>query len=201
MDPTVPPNPAHIGFIQDGGGTLLPVLVGQVKGENGTKAANIFYDSGAQLYMVRESSADELELQARLTKIVITKVGGSEEKLDTNMYKVPVHTHEGKRVQVIQAIGISHISDDVTNVNLRRISDTFGIPIDQLKRKYGSVNLLIGINYPHFHVGETRIKHGLAVRMSPLRWVVFGADEQQTQSSSYQVMNVRLATTVDLTEF
>ena len=140
--------------------------------------------------MVRESFADELELQARPTKIVITKVGGSEEELDTNMYKVPVHTHEGKRVQVIQAIGISHISDDVTNVNLRRISDTFGIPIDQLKRKSGSVNLLIGINYPHFHVGETRIKHGLAVRMSPLRWVVFEADEQQTQSSSYQVMNV-----------
>ncbi len=46
IDPTVPPNPAHIGFIQDGGGTFLPVLVGQVKGENGTKAASVFYDSG-----------------------------------------------------------------------------------------------------------------------------------------------------------
>ncbi len=201
IDPTVPPNPAHIGFTQDGGGTLLPVLVGQVKGQNGTKAASVFYDSGAQLSMVRESFAEELELQARPTKIVITKVGGSEEELDTNMYKVPVYTHEGKRVQVIQAIGISHISDDVTNVNLRRISDTFGIPIDQLKRKSGPVDLLVGINYPHFHVGETRIKHGLAVRKSPLGWVAFGADEEPTQSSSHQVMNVRLATPVDLTEF
>ena len=111
--------------------------MGQVKGQNGTKAASVFYDSGAQLSMVRESFAEELELQARPTKIVITKVGGSEEELDTNMYKVPVYTHEGKRVQVIQAIGISHISDDVTNVNLRRISDTFGIPVDQLKRSTG----------------------------------------------------------------
>ena len=46
MDPTVPPNAAHIGFTQDGGGTFLPVLVGLVKGENGTERASVFYDSG-----------------------------------------------------------------------------------------------------------------------------------------------------------
>ncbi len=63
------------------------------------------------------------------------------------------------------------------------------------------MDLLIGINYPYFHVGETRIKHGLAVRKNPLGWVAFGADEEQTQSSSHQVINVRLATPVDLTEF
>ncbi len=85
--------------------------------------------------MVFESFAEELEMQARPTKIVITKVGGSKQELDTNMYKVPVYTHEGKRVQVIQVIGISHIYDDVTNVNFRRILDTFGIPIDQLESK------------------------------------------------------------------
>ena len=56
----------------------------------------------------------------------------------------------------------------MAHVNLNRISDTFGIPIDQLKRKSGPVDLLIGINYPHFHVGETRFTDGLAVRKCPL---------------------------------
>ena len=46
-----------------------------------------------------------------------------------------------------------------------------------------------------------QIKHGLAVRKSHLGWVAFGADEEQIQSSSHQVMNVHLATTVYPTEF
>ena len=50
----------------------------------------------------------------------------------------------------------------MTHVNLNRISDTFGIPVDQLKRKSGPIDLLIGINHPHFHVRETRVKDGLA---------------------------------------
>ena len=68
--------PAHIGFTQDGGGTLLPVLLGQVKGESGTKAANVFYDSGAQISMVRKDLAEEIGLEERPSKVVITKVGG-----------------------------------------------------------------------------------------------------------------------------
>jgi hypothetical protein len=201
VDENVTPTPPHIGFIHDGGGALLPVLLGQVKGKNGTKAANVFYDSGAQISMVRKDLAEEMGLEGRQSKIVITKVGGTEEELDTKIYKVPVSTHDGKRVQVVQAVGIPHISDDMNHVNLNRISDTFGIPIDQLKRKSGPVELLIGINYPHFHVGETRIKDGLAVRKSPLGWVAFGADNEQTQPKANQVMNVRLAAPIDLTEF
>ena len=151
--------------------------------------------------MVRKDLAKEMGLEGRQSKIVITKVGGTEEELDTKIYNVPVSTHDGKRVQVVQAVGIPHISDDMAHVNLNRISDTFGIPIDQLKRKSGHVDLLIGINCPHFHVGETRIKDGLAVRKSPPGWVAFGADNEQTQPKANQVMNVRLAAPIDLTEF
>ena len=195
------PNSANIGFSQDGGGALLPVLLGQVKGKNGIKAANVFYGSGAQISMVRKYLAEEIRLEVRQSKIVITKVGGTEEELDTKIYKVPVSTHDGKRIQVVQAVGIPHISDDMTHVNLNRISDTFAIPIDQLKRKSGPIDLLIGINHPHFHVGEIRVKDGLAVRKSPLGWVVFGEDNKQTQPKPNQVMNVRLAAPIDLTEF
>ena len=177
------------------------MLLGQVKGEHGTKGANVFYDSGAQISMIRTDLAEELKLEGKPSKIVITKVGGTEEELDTKLYKVPILTHEDKKIQIVQAVGISQISDDVADINLNRISDVFGIPVSQLKRKFGPVDLLIGINHPQFHVGETRIKNGLAVRKSPLGWVVFGVNDQQTQQRATQVMNVRLATPIDLAEF
>ena len=76
--------------------------------------------------MVRKDLAEEMGLEGTSIKIVITKVGGAEEELDTKMYKVPVTTYQGKKVQVVQAVGISHISDDVTNVNL---SESIGTKI------------------------------------------------------------------------
>ena len=151
--------------------------------------------------MVRKDLAEEMGLEGTSIKIVITKVGGEEEELDTKMCKVLVNTYHGKKVQVVQAVGISHISDDVTNVNLSRISDIFGIPANQLEQRSGPVDLLIGINHPQFHVGEARIKDGLAVRRTPIGWVAFGAENEYTQPKASQVMNVRLATPVDLTEF
>jgi hypothetical protein len=165
------------------------VLLGQVKVKNGTKAANVFYDSGAQISMVHEDLAKEMGLEGRQSKIVITKVGSTEEELDPKIYKVPVSTYDGKIIQLVQAVGIPHNSDDMTHVNLNRISDDFGISIDQLKRKSGHVDLLIGINHPHFHVGKTRIKNDSAVRKSPLGWVAFGADNEQTRPKANQVMN------------
>ena len=192
---------AQVSSKPDGGGTLLPVLFGQVKEEHGTKTAKVFYDSGAQISMVRKDLVEEMRLEGRPSKIVITKVGGTEEELDTKIYKVPVSTYDGKRVQIVQAVGISHISDDATNINVNRISEIFGIPADQLKRVSGLVDLLIGINHLQFHVGETRIKDGLAVRKSPLGWVAFGVHNEQTTQKTTRVLNVRLAAPVDLSEF
>lgn len=101
----------------------------------------------------------------------------------------------------MQAVGISHISDDTANINVNRISEIFGIPTDQLKRESDPVDLLIGINHPQFHVGETRIKDGIAVRKSPLGWVAFGVHNEQIKQKTTRVLNVRLAAPVDLSEF
>lgn len=70
---------------------------------------------------------------------------------------------------MVQAVGISNISDGIADTNISKTSRAFGIPI----------NLLIGINHPCFHVGETKIKDGLVVRRSPLHWVAFGVDNEQ----------------------
>jgi hypothetical protein len=46
--------------------------------------------------MVRKDLDEEMGLEGRQSKIVITKVGGTEEELDTKIYKVPVSTHDGE---------------------------------------------------------------------------------------------------------
>ena len=62
------------------------------------------------------------------------------------------------------------------------------------------MDLLIGINYLHFHVGETQVKNRLAVGKSPLGYAVFGADDGRRHKGLNQVMNVCLAAPIDLTE-
>ena len=145
--------------------TILPVITGLVKGKNGVMSeANVFYDSGAQISMIRRSYAESLALEGKPINIVITKVGGVEEELTTKLYKVPVYNSDGKRVQIVQAVGITQISEDSPNGNISEVSKIFDIPTSMLKRKVGPVDLLIGINYPQFHAGETKIKKNLAVR-------------------------------------
>ena len=85
--------------------------------------SSIFYDSGAQISMVRSSFAESLCLESKPVKILITKVDSVEEELATKVYKIPICTVNGKPVQMIQAVGIPQISNKVeevdTNVALR----------------------------------------------------------------------------------
>ena len=167
----------QVSFIQDSGKAILPIVSGLIKGkDNETVEASVFYDSGAQVSIIRSALAERLRLESRPVKIVITKVGGVEEDLDTKLYKVPVCDDNGKLVQTIRAVGIPQISDETANPNVNYISSVLGIPVNQLHRKAGPVDLLIGINYPRLHIGETKTKEGFVARKSPLGWVVFGYD-------------------------
>ena len=67
-------------------------------------------------------------------------------------------------IQTIQAVGIPQISEEPAGVDMNHVSKIFGIPTDKLHQKAGSTDLLIGINYPRFHVGETKVKDGLVAR-------------------------------------
>ena len=195
-------NPAQISFLQDNSKTLLPVVAGFIKGSNSVAVeASVFYDSGAQVSMVRSSLAESLALEGKPIKILITKVGGTEERLVTKLYKVPVCTNDGNIIQAIQAVGIPQISDEVSDVNVNQIASIFGIPTDKLKRRAGPIDLLIGINYPRFHVGQAKVRNSLVARNSPLGWVVFGCNAEEVIPEVKQVLHVRLTTPIDLTDF
>jgi hypothetical protein len=120
--------------------------------------ANVFYDSGAQISIIRRSYAESLALEGKPINIVITKVGGVEEELTTKLYKVPVYNSDGKRVQIVQAVGIAQISEDSPNGNISEVSKIFDIPTSMLKHKVGPIDLLIGINYPHGNAARTPIR-------------------------------------------
>ena len=134
-------------FFQDSSKTILPVISGFMKGKEASlMETNVFYDTGAQISLIRSACAEQLGLDHKPVKIVITKVGGVEEEPDTKMYKVPLYDDSGKSIQTIQAVGISHISEDSVGVNISRISRILEMPASKLHRKEGPIDLLIGIN-------------------------------------------------------
>jgi hypothetical protein len=202
MEEVNPHNRAPVTCVQDDSQVLLPTLSAKVKGKNGEATeANVFYDSGAQVSMIRSSYAESLNLESKPIRIVITKVGGAEEDMSTSIYKVPVCTNDGRMVQTIDAIGIPKISEDTPDANIHYLSTVLGISSDKLKRKAGPIDLLVGINYSRFHVGETKVRNSLVARNSPLGWVVFGSNAEGVMPDLKQILHIRVATPVDLTSF
>ena len=182
--------PVQVGFLKDKGKALLPVITGAVKMPSNADTfteASIFYDSGAQISMIRSSFAESLSLESKPVKILITKVGGVEEELATKVYKVPICTVDGKTVQTIQAVGIPQISNEVEEVDVTGLASMFGLAASEVLRKAGPIDLLIGINYSRFHVSETKVNSSLVARKSPLGWVIFGSNAENVMPEIKQV--------------
>ena len=132
--------------------------------------------------------------------VTITKVGGEEQQLNTKIYQVRVRSLEDRSAHNIQAVGIPSISDDITSVNIPSIARQLGLRKDQLRRRDGKTDLLIGIDQAKLHTGETRDAGNMVAHHTPLGWVVFGAvPGRQTEAS--HVYHVKLETPVDMTDF
>jgi hypothetical protein len=162
-----------VGFIQDNSEAVLPIIFATVKGPNNKLCgkASVFYDSGAQVSMIRDDFAEELGLESKPVTIFIAKVGETGQELNTKLYKVPIYSANGRAIQTIEAVGIPQISHDATTINVNQVSEMFGLPKSEFHRKSRPIDILIGINYPTFHAGETKVKIGLAARKSHI-WSV-----------------------------
>jgi len=131
---------------------------------------------------------------------MITKVGGDEETITTKVYKVPVCTPDRGNTYSVKAIGITHISDDVTPVQIKLMAKQLGIENEKIRRGKGPVDLLIGIDHAQLHKGETKQSGQLVARKTPLGWVLFGGSSSGTEAAS-QIYHVAYATPVELTDF
>ena len=146
-----------VGSIQDNSEAILPVISATIKCSNNVnKLVRVFYDSGAQVSMIREALAEELELESKPVTILIATVGDTEQELNTKLYKVPICTSDGKPVQTIEAVGIPQILQDNATIDISHLSQLFRLPKNAFHRKPGPIDVLVGINYPSFHTGRQR---------------------------------------------
>ena len=76
----------------------------------------------------------------------------------------------------------------------------FGLGEDEIHRTNGPVDLLVGIDHPKLHTGETRETANLIARQSPIGWVIFGATSGKHEQMNH-VFNVKVPTPIDMTDF
>ena len=179
---------------------LLPVVSANIGGKNNLyKRGNVLLDSGAQLSLIRQDTAERLELERDNISITLTKVGGEEEEITTKVYKVNISPPDNKNKYVVKAVSIPTISDDITAIETKQIGKQLGLK-DRIHRGKGPVDILIGIDHPSMHTGETKQVGDLVARSSPLGWVIFGAKPGEIPRAS-QIFHIKYTAPVDLSEF
>ena len=130
------PDALNIALFHDSSKAILPVISSFIKGKQSEFIdTSVFYGSGGQVSMIQSECAEQSGLDSKPIKIVITKVGGVEEELDTKFYKVPLYADSDKMIQTIQAVGIAQISEEPAGVDMNHASRVLGIPVDKLHRK------------------------------------------------------------------
>ena len=130
--------------------TMLPAITVKISGKNNRhKQGNILLDSGAQISLIRTSTAKNLDLKGKDVSITIIKVGGEEEVLATRLYQVPITSLESGAKFTVKAVGIPHISDDISNTNIGEMAKGIGIPEVKIYRECGPIDMLIGIDHAY----------------------------------------------------
>jgi hypothetical protein len=113
--------------------------------------ANILWDNAASICLITYSKAKEEKLHGKQVRLLITKVGGTDERLTSHLYRVPLVNQDGKTV-FIEAYGIEKITPDIQAVNLDGVAHLFkGVSAEEVTRPTGPVHLLIGYKYAGFH--------------------------------------------------
>ena len=179
--------------------TLLPIVSVKVHGPRGAVIGNCLLDSGSQVTLIRRELAERLHLVGDPIQIVITKIGGETETVNSARYRLKLESLDNHRVVAIQAIGLDVINDNIATVEVRELARIFGL--DTLNRGDGSIDLLIGVDHAKLHLGDgkTRQKGHLVARQTQLGWVVFGGKPGQ---SGTKVMNVQVVgNPIDLQDF
>ena len=196
-------NPVRISVATTASPTeaILPVLSANIGSGNGLfKCGNVLLDSGAQVSLIRQETAETLGLKGKDVSITITKVGGEEETMKTKEYNVQLTCSDNNRCFTVKAIGIQSISDEIPAVKTSHLPEVLGVPNTRFRRGKGHVDLLIGIDRAHMHAGETRQVDHLLARKSPLGWVVFGGNPEQI-SDVPSILHVKYASPRDLIDF
>nr|XP_054771128.1 uncharacterized protein LOC129279041 [Lytechinus pictus] len=182
--------------------SLLPIVTCRIMGNQSKRSGNVLLDSGSQISIIKQSTADELKLKGKKTIVNIVKLGQKEEEIQTYIYKVPIKAlGKDSSVYTVTAIGLPSINDDMDQIQMGYIAAELNLKEIDLNRSGGAIDLLIGTDHPRFHVGEIRESRdsSLIARKSPLGWVVFGGSPDAEKNGA--VFHIKIASPVNLTDF
>ncbi|CAB4032034.1 E3 ubiquitin- ligase UBR7, partial [Paramuricea clavata] len=164
-----PKSSVGVASVENNTEAMLPVITVKISGKNNRhKQGNILLDSGAQISLICTSTAKNLDLKGKDVSITIRKVGGEEEVLATKVYQVPITSLESGAKFTVKAVGIPHISDDISNINIDEMVKGIGIPEVKIYRECGPIDMLIGIDHAYMHTGDSKKVGNVVARHSPL---------------------------------
>ena len=136
---------------------ILPVLSVNIGSANGLfKCGNVLLDSGAQVSLIRQETADTLGLKGKDVSLTVTKVGGEEETMKTKEYRVQLICIDDNKRYTVNAIGIDNISDEIPKVKTSHQPELLGLQNTSFRRGKGHVDLIIGIDQAHMHAAKRR---------------------------------------------
>ena len=103
---------------------ILPIISAHISNSDGFyKRANVLLDSGAQVSLICQDTAELMGLKRQCVSVTIAKVGGEEETIKTKRYIVAALLVDGHKYQSIKVIGIAVINDNIKAVNIARLSE------------------------------------------------------------------------------
>ncbi|XP_014672985.1 PREDICTED: uncharacterized protein LOC106813368, partial [Priapulus caudatus] len=161
----------------------LPIITARVGTPGKTVVGNIMMDSGANVTLVRGAVAEQLGLKGKSISVDIGTLGGDVQAYQTKVYKLRIFGD--KKVHTILAVGVPEITNVLGH---------------SLNRGNGAVDVLIGVDYPAMHAGETKEVDGYLLRKSPLGWLTFGSSRGYRQPTT-TVLHVNVTEMTDLTKF
>ena len=111
-------------------------------------------DSGAQIILIRQETAETLGLKGKDVSVTIAKVVGEEETMKTKEYKVQLTCTDNNKRFSVKAIGMHSISEEIPTVKTSHLPELLGLPNARFRCGKGHVDLLIGINHAYMHASR-----------------------------------------------
>ena len=113
------------------------------------------------------SEQNSQNLQGYLSSVpvtyMLTTVGGVAKSLETDLYFIKLVDRKGG-IHRIQAYGIDQISTEIISFDINDVMYLFpGLHASQIKRKGGSIDLLIGMEYAGIHPWKIKVVDNLAL--------------------------------------
>ena len=101
----------------------------------------------------------------------------------------------------MQAVGIPQISDEITEVDVTALANLFGLGSDDVRRQAGPIDVLIGINYSRFLVGETKVKGSSSRKEEPTWLGDIWFQRRRFNAANQTTVYCSPCPTVDMTDF